>query len=36
MATLRLIPIDDAVIFPGMPITMPADVGTDARVFLIP
>src|SRR5579872_2357572 len=36
MATLRLIPLDEAVVFPGMPVTMPADVGSDTRVFLIP
>ncbi len=36
MTTLRLVPVDDAVIFPGMPVTMPAEVGTDSRVFLIP
>src|SRR5581483_908321 len=36
MATLRLVPTDDVVIFPGMPVQMPADVGSDARVFLIP
>jgi ATP-dependent Lon protease len=36
MATLRLIPIDDAVVFPGMPLSVPAELGTDTRVLLIP
>ena len=36
MAPLRLVPLDDVVVFPGMPVTLPADVGGDARVFLIP
>jgi ATP-dependent Lon protease len=36
MATLKLIPLDDAVVFPGMPVTLPADVGTDERVLLVP
>ena len=38
MATLKLIPLDDAVVFPGMPVTLPADVGevgNDTRVLLI-
>src|SRR6266536_4105817 len=35
MATLRLVPLDDAVIFPGMPVTLPVEVGADARVLLI-
>jgi ATP-dependent Lon protease len=36
MAHLKLIPLDDAVVFPGMPVTLPADVGGETRVFLIP
>src|SRR5262245_46958166 len=35
MATLRLVSLDDTVIFPGMPVTLPVDVGTDERVLLI-
>src|SRR5712675_3010871 len=36
MATLKLIPIDDMVVFPGMPITVAADIGNDTRVLLVP
>src|SRR5229473_6566750 len=36
MANLRLVPLDDVVVFPGMPVTLPADVGGDTRAFLIP
>src|SRR6185436_9131821 len=36
MADLRLVPLDDVVVFPGMPATLPADVAADKRVFLIP
>ncbi len=36
MNRLRLIPLDDAVPFPGMPITLPVDVGSDDRVLLVP
>src|SRR6185436_6812205 len=36
MADLRLVPLDDVVVFPGMSVTLPADVSGDARVFLIP
>jgi ATP-dependent Lon protease len=36
MASLKLISLDDAVVFPGMPVTLPVDVGGEARVFLIP
>src|SRR5690242_17333724 len=36
MASLPLVPIDDAVVFPGMPVTIPAISGTDSRVLLIP
>jgi ATP-dependent Lon protease len=36
MTTLKLISLDDAVAFPGMPVTIPAEVGNDSRVLLIP
>src|SRR5439155_1667415 len=36
MAHLRLFPLDDVVVFPGMPVTLPADVAGDTRVLLIP
>src|SRR5438876_3598588 len=36
MAHLRLVSLDDAVVFPGMPVTLSADVAGDKRVFLIP
>jgi ATP-dependent Lon protease len=36
MATLKLIPIDDMVVFPGMPITVAADIGNDTRVLIVP
>ena len=36
MTALKLVPLDDAVVFPGMPVTLPADVGSDTRVLLIP
>jgi ATP-dependent Lon protease len=35
MAHLRLVPLDDVVVFPGMPVTLPADVADD-RVLLVP
>jgi ATP-dependent Lon protease len=31
-----MIPLDDAVVFPGMPVTLPIDVGGDDRVLLVP
>jgi ATP-dependent Lon protease len=34
--TFRLIALDDTVVFPGMSITLPIDVGEDRRVFLVP
>jgi ATP-dependent Lon protease len=34
MANLKLVSIDDAVVFPGMPVALP-DVGTEAQVFLV-
>ena len=36
MNRLRLIPLDDVVAFPGMPITLPVDVGSDDHVLLVP
>jgi ATP-dependent Lon protease len=36
MNRLRIVPLDDTVVFPGMPITLPADVGNDDRVLLVP
>jgi ATP-dependent Lon protease len=36
MNRLRIIPLDDEVVFPGMPATLPVDVGSDARVLLVP
>ena len=36
MNRLRIIPLDDAVAFPGMPVTLTADVGKDTQVLLVP
>jgi ATP-dependent Lon protease len=36
MTTLTLIPLDDAVVFPGMPVTLPDPGIGDSRVLLIP
>jgi ATP-dependent Lon protease len=36
MNRLRIIPLDDTVVFPSMPVTLPADVGSDDRVLLVP
>jgi ATP-dependent Lon protease len=36
MANLRLVPLDDVVVFPGMPVTVALDLGDDERVLLIP
>ena len=36
MTMLRLIPLDDTVVFPGMTVTLPIDVGDEQRVFLVP
>ncbi|HTM33265.1 MAG TPA: endopeptidase La [Vicinamibacterales bacterium] len=36
MNRLRLLPLDDAVAFPGMPLTLPVDVGSDTKVLLVP
>ena len=36
MNRLRIVWLEDAVVFPGMPIALPAEVGDDTRVVLIP
>jgi len=36
MERLRLVPLDDTVVFPSMTATLPLDVGNDHRVFLVP
>jgi ATP-dependent Lon protease len=36
MSSLRLIPLDDAVVFPGMSITLTVEVGDDEQVALVP
>jgi ATP-dependent Lon protease len=36
MNRLRIIPLDEEVVFPGMPVTLSVDVGTDDRVLLVP
>jgi ATP-dependent Lon protease len=33
---LRLIPLDDVVLFPGMQMTLPVDLGDDPQVLLVP
>ena len=36
MTSLRLVPLDDTVVFPGMSITLTASVGDDEHVVLVP
>src|SRR5437764_461521 len=36
MNRLRIIPLDETVVFPGMPVTLSVDVATDDRVLLVP
>src|SRR5215470_15222223 len=36
MSTLRLIALEDIVVFPGMTVTLPVDVGDESRVLLVP
>ena len=36
MERLRLVGLDDTVVLPSMTVTLPVDVGDDARVFLVP
>jgi len=36
MPKLLLIPLEDTVVFPGMDVTLPVDVGDESRVLLVP
>jgi len=36
MSTLRLIALEDTVVFPGMTVTLPIDVGEETQVLLVP
>src|SRR5262249_45131986 len=36
MSTLRLIALEDTVVFPGMTVTLPVDVGEESQVLLVP
>ena len=36
MTRLRLISLDDMVVFPGMPVTLGVDAGSDKHIFLMP
>jgi ATP-dependent Lon protease len=36
MSRLRIIPLDDTVVFPGMQITLTVDIGAEDRVLLVP
>ena len=36
MNSYRLISLDDTVVFPGMPVTLSVDPGSDKRVLLVP
>jgi ATP-dependent Lon protease len=36
MTPLKLVALDDVVVFPGMPVTLQVEVGADTRVFLVP
>jgi len=36
MNRLRIIPLDEEVVFPGMPVTLSVDVGGDTHVLLVP
>src|SRR2546423_3700403 len=36
LSTLLLVPLDDLVVFPNMNVTIPADLGEEARVLLVP
>ena len=35
MNRLRIVPLDDTVVFPGMPVSLPVDVGNDQQVLLV-
>src|SRR6266545_89327 len=36
LSALLLVPLDDTVVFPGMNITLAAEIGDDERVILVP
>src|SRR6202022_976504 len=36
MTPVKLVSLDEVIVFPGMPVTLPADVAGDTRVLLIP
>ncbi len=36
MSRLLLVPLDDAVVFPGMSLTLAVDAGSEQRVLLVP
>ncbi len=36
MDRLRIVPLDDTVVFPGMSVTLQVDAGADERVLLVP
>jgi ATP-dependent Lon protease len=36
MQTLLLVPLDDAIVFPGMTVTLALDIGEEDRVLLVP
>jgi ATP-dependent Lon protease len=36
MASYKLISLDETVVFPGMPVTLSVDPGTDERILLLP
>ena len=36
MTRLTLISLDDTVVFPGMPVTLALDAGSDKQIFLVP
>ena len=36
MTRLTLISLDDTVVFPGMPVTLALDPGSDRHIFLMP
>jgi ATP-dependent Lon protease len=36
MERLRLVALDDTVVFPGMTVTLPVIVGDDSRIFVVP
>jgi ATP-dependent Lon protease len=36
LSTLLLVPLDDVVVFPNMNVTIPAEVGDEERVLLVP